>query len=141
MPFSNGRNHFVAAVQGVFYVTDWVGTVYCEVSYINQKGRVKTKTKSFTNGSVIAPSQGGWGNPRLMYNGFKNRLIGWSTPMPVASENSSSLKISKRLRVKLPNPVVNEVNFRIYSNSDGTSFGLKSFSIEKVDVGVIGDII
>lgn len=141
IPFSSGRNNYVAAVQGVFYVANFIGSITCEVSYINQKGRVKTKSKTFTNGAVTRNSAAGWGNPRLLFNSWNNRILGWSSPMPSSGEDNGSLKITKRLRVKLPNPVVNEVKFRVYTNLENSTFDLVSFSIEKVDVGVIGDIV
>lgn len=141
IPFSKGRNYYVAASQGVFYVTDWIGTVTCEVTYIDKKGNEKTKRKSFTNGSSTRNYRAGWANPRLLYRAFNNRMVNWSTPIPTNPDGNNTLKIKKRLRVRLPNPIVNEVKFRIYSDLDNTSFNLVAFSIEKSDVGIIGDIV
>lgn len=141
LPFSEGRNKYVAAVQAVFYVTNFIGTVNCEVSYVTQKGKIKTKSKTFTNGASVHSSMAGWGNPRNVWRSWNSRIINWSTPIPTANNINSSIKISKRLRIKLPNPVTNEVKFRIYSNLENTSFDLIKFSIEKVDVGIIGDIV
>lgn len=141
IPFSNGSNYYVAATQGVFYVANWIGTVHCEVSYINQKGKLKTKTKTFTNGAISKNGMAGWSNPRNLWRSFNNRIINWSTPMPNTGEANVSQKKTARLRVRLPNPVVNEVKFRIYHDLDGSSVDLVKFSIEKVDVGIIGDIV
>lgn len=141
IPFSDGRNNYVAAVQGVFYVANWIGTVTCEVSYINQKGKRKTKSKTFTNGTPGRNFFAGWSNPRNLWRSWGNRVIGWSVPTPFSGDTNNSSKITKRLRIKLPNPVVNEVQYRIYSNLENTAFDLVDFSIEKVDVGVIGDIV
>ena len=140
IPFNDGRNHYVAAVQGVFYVANWIGTIHCEVSYVNQKGRVKTKTKTFTHGTSIRNRLAGWSNPRLLYQSFNNRVINWSTPLPTSGDNGQ-LKTKRRLRVKLPNPVVNEVKYRVYTDNANSSFDLVHFNLEKVDVGVIGDIV
>lgn len=139
--FSDGRNSFNAINQVVFYVANWVGTINCEVTYIDQKGRSKTKTKTFQNGSSGRNPLGGWSNPRLLYRAFNNRVIGWSRQIPMSGDESGSQKITKRLRVKLPNPVVNEVKFRIYSNLENTAFDLVNVSYEGVNVGIIGDIV
>lgn len=141
MPFSNGRNYYVAATQGVFYVANWIGTVNCEVSWFDQKGNLKSKTKTFTNGTPGHNLTAGWSNPRNLWRSWGNRVLGWSKQIPTTNESNTSQKITKRLRVRLPNPVVNEIKFRIYSDLADTSFDLVAFSIEKVNVGAIGDII
>lgn len=141
IPFSSGRNHFVAAVQGVFYVANFIGTVKCEVSWVDQNGDPGMETETFTNGTSTRNSLAGWSNPRLMWRSGNNRGLGWSKQIPTNSEGNNSLKITKRLRVLLPNPIVNEVKYRIYSDYDNTTFDLVNFNIEKVDVGIIGDIV
>ncbi len=134
------RNSFFASTQAVVYVANWIGTVNIKVTYIDKKGRVKFKQKSFTNGSFVRNIFGGWGNPRLLYRSFNNRVIGWSTPMPLNNESNSSQKIVKRLKIRLPNPVVNEAKFEIWSELDNTSFDVVNCAIEAVNIGVIGDI-
>jgi len=141
LPFSQARNSYFAINQAVFYVAEFIGTINIEVTYINRKGRPKTKTKTFTNGSQSRNILGGWGNPRLLYRSFNNRVINWSTPMPISSESNNSLKSVKRLRIRLPNPVVNEVKFRITSNLENTSFDLVGAAYEGVNIGVVGDIV
>jgi hypothetical protein len=139
--FNQGRNNYMAVTQVVVYLANFIGTVNITVSYINKKGRVKTKTKTFTNGSHGRNSLGGWGNPRLLYRSFNNRMINWSTPIPFSGESSNSLKINKRCRIKLPNPVVNEVKLKVYSDLDNTSFDVVMANFEGVNIGVIGDIV
>ena len=139
--FNAGRNSYVAATQAVVYLAEFIGTVDIRISYINKKGKLKTKTKTFTNGAVIRNQLTGWGNPRLLYRSFNNRLINWSTPIPADDSALSSLKTVRRCRIKLPNPVVNEVKFRVSSNLDGTSFDVVKGNIEGVNIGVIGDIV
>jgi len=141
IPFSTGRNSYWAINQVVFYVAEWIGTVYCEVTYINQKGKRKTKTKPFTNGTAARNLLAGWSNPRLMYRSSNNRVLGWGKQLAVPADVVGSSKITKRLRVKLPNPVTNEVNYRLYTNMENTSVDLVNVSYEGINVGVIGDII
>lgn len=141
VPSVQARNGFFASTQAVVYVANFIGTIWVEVSYIDKKGRVKTKRKSFTNGSYTRNIFGGWGNPRLLWRSFNNRVINWSTPIPIAGDANASQKIVKRLRIRLPNPVVNEAKFKVWSELENTSFDVVSCLIEGVNIGVIGDIV
>jgi len=141
IPFNQGRNNYVAAVQGVFYVSNWIGTINCEVRWIDQDGVEDFVVEQFTNGAVTRNLLSGWSNPRNLWRSWNNRIINWSTPMPTSGESNNSLKVTRRLRVNMPGPIVNEVKARVYSDLDGTSFDWVNFNIEKVDVGIIGDIV
>jgi len=135
------RNSFFAATQAVVYLANFIGTVDITVTYVDKKGKTKTKTKSFTNGSFVHNTANGWGNPRLLYRSFNNRGINWSTLLPTTGTANSDLKINKRCRIRLPNRVVNEAKVRISSNLDNTSFDVVNALIEGVNIGVIGDIV
>lgn len=139
--FSQGKNVYMAVTQAVFYVAEFIGSVTIEVSYVNNKGRVKRKSKTFTNGARSRNGFGGWGNPRLLYRSFNNRVINWSTPMPFVGEANNTQKITKRCRIRLPNPVVNEVKLKASSALDNTSFDLVNGNFEGVTIGVVGDIV
>lgn len=141
VPAVQARNSFFAATQAVVYVANFIGTVWVEVTYIDKKGRVKSKRKSFTNGSSSHNIFGGWGNPRLLWRSFNNRVLNWSTPMPIGGEANTSQKIVKRLRIRLPNPVVNEAKFKVWHEVSGTSVDVVNCVIEAVNIGVIGDIV
>lgn len=135
------RNSFFASTQAVVYVANWIGTVWVEVTYIDKKGRTKRKRKSFTNGSFTRNLLAGWGNPRLLWRSWNNRMINWSTPIPTSGVSNSTQKITKRLRIRLPNPVVNEAKFKVWSEIDNTSFDVVNCALEAVNIGVIGDIV
>lgn len=141
VPATPARNSFFASTQAVVYVANFIGTVNVEVTYIDKKGRVKRKQKPFTNGASTRNLFGGWGNPRQLWRSFNNRVINWSTQMPISGETNSSQKIVKRLRIRLPNPVVNEAKFKIWSELDNSSFDVVNCVIEAVNIGVIGDIV
>lgn len=139
--FSAGRNVFFAANQAVVYLANFIGTVTITVKYYDKKGNPHYKSKPFTNGTPGRNTLAGWGNPRLLWQSFNNRLLGWSTPMPSANQSNTALKINKRCRVKLPNPVINEAKITVSSDLDNTSFDLVGGNFEGVNVGVIGDIV
>lgn len=135
------RNSFFASTQAVVYVANFIGTLNVEVTYIDKKGKLKQKRKTFTEGSLSRNVFGGWGNPRLLWSSFNNRLINWSTPIPFLGQASANEKVVKRLRIRLPNPVVNEAKFKIWSELDNTSFDVVICAVEAVNIGVIGDIV
>lgn len=139
--FATGKNVYMAVTQAVFYIANFVGSIDIQVSYTDKKGKTKTKTKTFTNGSGDRNLLSGWGNPRLLWQSWNNRMINWSTPIPVLGSGSNEPKTKKRCRVRLPNPVVNEVKVRISSNLDRTSFDVVNANFEGVLIGVIGDIV
>lgn len=138
---TQARNSFFAATQAVVYVANFIGTIDITISYIDKKGKTKTKSKSFTNGVNSRNTQSGWSNPRNLYRSFNNRVINWSTPIPINGESNNSLKIKKRCRIRLPNRVVNEAKFKVSSNLENTSFDVVNAVIEGVNIGVIGDIV
>lgn len=141
LPFNQQKNSFFAMNQCVFYVAEFVGTINITVSYYNQKGRLKSKTKTFTHGSPTRNLLGGWSNPRNLWRSWNNRVINWSTPIPSASEISSSFKIKRRFRIRTPNPVINEYKISITTNLANTSFDLIGVAPEGVSIGVVGDVV
>lgn len=141
VPYSPARNSYFAGTQGVVYLAGFIGSVDVTFSYMTKKGRIKTKTKTFTNGSHTRNLLGGWANPRLLYRSFNNRLINWSTPMPTSGAQNNTSKIVKRCRVRLPNPVHSEYKVKVSSNLSNTSFDVVNAAIEGVNIGPIGDIV
>ena len=139
--FSQGKNAYFAANQAVVYLANFIGSVDVTITYINKKGNPKSKTKRFTNGSNSRNVFAGWGNPRLGWKAANNRMIGWSKQMPISGESASSQKKTKRCRIRLPNPVINEYKVSISSNLENTSFDFIGSNLEGINIGVIGDIV
>lgn len=139
--FSQGRNVYFATTQIVVYLAEFIGTVTIRVTYYNKKGDPKVKSKAFVNGSHGRNFLAGWGNPRLVWRSWNNRIINWSTPIPTSSEQNNTSKKVKRCRVKLPNPVINEAKIRVSSDLSNTSFDVVMANFEGINVGVIGDIV
>lgn len=141
VPFSPQKNSFFAADRFVIYVAEFIGTINVTVSYYNQKGKLKTKTKTFTNGSPSRNFLAGWSSPRNLWRSWNNRVINWSTPIPTTSEANSNTKVKRRLTIRVPNPVMNEYKVSITSNLSNTSFDVVSIAPEGVSVGVAGDMV
>lgn len=141
IPFNTQRNSFFAMTQGVVYVANFIGTFNITVSYYNQKGKLKSKTKTFTNGSAGRNLMSGWSNVRFLYRSWGNRMMNWSTPIPTSSEENASQKVKKRYRIRIPNPVINEYKISISTNLENTSLDVIGFAPEGVNIGVVGDIV
>lgn len=139
--FSQGKNVYFAANQAVVYLAEFVGSVDITITYLNKKGRPKSKTKRFTNGSNRRNTSTGWGNPRLTWRAAKSRMMGWSGQIPIGGESEASQKKTKRCRIRLPNPVINEYKVTVASNLENTSFDVVGSNLEGVNIGVIGDIV
>lgn len=139
--FSQGRNAFFAASQAVVYLANFIGSVDITVSYVNKKGNVKTKTKTFTNGTNARNTMAGWGNPRFLYRSGNTRFIRWSKQVGIGGASNSGQKITKRCRIRLPNPVINEYKINVVSNLQNTSFDVVGSNLEGINIGVIGDIV
>lgn len=138
---SAGKNSFFAATQAVVYLAEFIGTVDITITYLNKKGKPKTKTKTFTNGSNQRNTFAGWGNPRLRWAAANNRMISWSRQMPISGDSDASQKATKRCRIRLPNPVINEYKVKVSSNLQNTSFDFVGSNLEGINIGVIGDIV
>lgn len=139
--FSAGKNAFFAASQAVVYLAEFVGSVDVTVTYINKKGKPKSKTKRFSNGSNRRNIYAGWGNPRLGWISANNRMTGWSEQMAIGGASDASQKKTKRCRIRLPNPVINEYKVSVSSNLENTSFDFVNSNLEGINIGVIGDIV
>lgn len=140
--FSNGRNSFFATVQAVIYLANFIGSVDVTVTYLNQDGESDFVTETITSGSgnIVHNTQSGWGNPRLVYRSWNNRVIGWSTPVASTGALSDSAKITKRHPISLPNPVINEAKISIVKSAPNTTFDFVMANFEGVNIGVLGDI-
>lgn len=139
--FSAGKNVFFAANQAVVYLANFIGSVDITITYYNKKGRAKSKTKRFTNGLSRRNPFSGWGNPRLGWIPSKTRMVGWNTPLPISGEYTAGEKKTRRCRIRLPNPVINEYKVTVASSMENTSFDVVGSNLEGVNIGVIGDIV
>lgn len=139
--FSEGKNSYFAANQAVVYLANFIGSVTITITYLNKKGNPKTKTKVFTNGSNARNTFAGWGNPRLTWHSGNSRMISWSKQLPIGGQSNSTQKATKRCRIRLPNPVINEYKVSVASNLENTSFDFVASNLEGINIGVIGDIV
>lgn len=139
-PSSEGRDTYLAINQAVFYIADFIGSITVGVQYVTQKGKTKTKSKTIVGSQYRKNSFAGWGSPSLLYDVGKSAYQRWGDMLP-AGDVGGVTKTIQRIRLKLPNPLVNEVKFFVNTNLDNSSFILNSVSYQGVMIGVVGDIV
>jgi hypothetical protein len=140
LPNNEGRNSYFALNQAVFYIVDFIGKITVGVTYVTQKGKMKTKTKTIVGNQYRKDSFAGWGSPHVLYGVGKSTYQRWGDMVPVGNTGGVTKEL-KRIRLKLPNPLVNEVKFFVNTDLDNSAFILNSVSYEGVNIGVVGDIV
>jgi len=135
---NQAHNAFVSVIQVVFYLVDVIGEVQLGVSYRNEAGKMKTKSKTISEGAYTKSSGGGWSSPGYLFQGGESTYNQWDD-IPVILDADIATKTTIRVRVPL-NVITNEMQWFINTNLDNSSFVLRSISYEGVNVGVRGDL-
>jgi hypothetical protein len=135
---NQAHNSFISVIQVVFYLVDVIGEVQLGVTYRNESGRMKTKTKTISQGEYASSSGGGWSSPGYLYGVGESTYNRWSD-IPAITDADIATKTTLRVRVPL-NVITNEMQWFINTNLDNSSFILRSVSYEGVNVGVRGDL-
>lgn len=127
-----------AAVQAVFYLMEQMGEIEVGVTYRNQSGKLKTKSKVF-QGSVATPSiGGGWGDPQWTYANLP-QIPGWLS-WPYIDESAANLDFQdRRIKVRIDD-ICNELMWWIKTPIGYNNYRLKSVSFEGINLGVEPDL-
>lgn len=132
------HNQWQADVQTMFYIMGLVGDITLGVTYRNQNGKLKTKTKLY-HGPVFTPSVvGGWGDPQWTYGGSP-LIPGWGSS-PIIDDSSISLT-TKDVRVPVRvDDIMNEAQWFFYTPVGYSSFKIRAISFEGINLGVRPDL-
>lgn len=138
---NTAHNGYFAVVQGVFYLKDWVGTVDITVKWRDfQSGRLKTKSRSFTNGSYIQSSVGGWSSPGYLFNQFiKTKVLRWGD-VDVMTDSQAAQKTSRRVRIPMNGVITNEMQATVAINLDNSAVVVRTISFQGQPLGISPDI-
>ena len=135
----DGKVHNVwqADVQAVFYILGFIGKMTIGVTYRNESGNLKTKTKNLVGPSFTPSSAGGWGDPGWTYHNFPQPSYR-GEPI-ISSKNAAVTKKDVRERIQIDD-VFNEAQWFFYTPVGYNSFKLRAVSYEGINLGVRPDL-
>ena len=135
---NQAHNGYVSVVQVMFYLVDFIGEIEIGVTYRNEVGIMKTKSKMLTRGAYAKSSGGGWSSPPYVFKGGESPYLRWGE-FPDITDAELATKDTIREPLVL-NVLTSELQWFINTNLDNSSFILRSVSYEGINVGVRGDL-
>lgn len=134
---NESHSSYKAVVQVVFYIQEVIGQIELGVTYRNENGRLKTKSKIVTQGEYASSAGGGWSSPPYLFSGH-TLYNQWSDVPPIEDADVAE---KTTLRVRLPlNVIASELQWFVNTNLDNSSFILRSVSYEGEEIGVKVDL-
>ena len=138
IPIAPGRNHWQADVQAVFYVEQLVGTITVGVTYRNQEGKLKTKSKTFVGPQFVPAYTGGWGDPQWTYSAF-GQIAGWSHSPAINVGAAVVTPVDQRIPVQIDD-LMNEAQWWFTTPAGFNSYKLRAINFEGINLGVRPDL-
>jgi hypothetical protein len=137
---NTAHDGFYAVVQVVFYLLDFVGTANLTITWRDyQTGKMKSKTRSVTNGAWSAASSG-WGSSGYQFNDHvKTKVLRWGE-VDIINDTPSAQKADIRKRIQLNNVVTNELQGTVAIAADNSAYRANKISFEGQPLGISPDI-
>jgi hypothetical protein len=132
------RNHWQADVQAMFYVMGLVGSITVGVTYRNQNGKLKTKTKTYNGPAYVPTKSGGWGDPQYTYAYFP-AIPGWGRSPMINTGAVSLAPLDIRIPVQIDD-ITNEAQWFFTTDTGFNNFKFKAVSFEGINLGVRPDL-
>jgi hypothetical protein len=134
---NQAHNGYVSVVQVMFYLVDFIGSIEIGVTYRNEVGIMKTKSRTLTKGAYAKSSGGGWSSPVYLF-GNESTYQRWGDFPNIAD---ADLAVKDTIREPLVlNVLTSEMQWFVNVNLDNSAFILRSVSYEGINVGVRGDL-
>jgi hypothetical protein len=133
-----GRNVWQADVQAVFYVLGLVGSITVGVTYRNQNGKYKTKSKVFTGPSFVPSKTGGWGDTQWTYDQFP-AIPGFSHSSQINTSLVALAPNDERITVQIDD-MMSEAQWWFQTNAGFNNFKIRCVSYEGIHLGVRPDL-
>lgn len=131
----NVHNTWQADVQVMFYVMGLIGDMTIGVTYRNQNGKLKTKTRTISGPTFVPSSAGGWGDTGWGYA----HGPGLSSE-PVIDDSSGALAPRDIRKPVFIGEIHNEAQWFFQTPADYSSFRLRAVSFEGINLGVRPDL-
>jgi hypothetical protein len=135
---SGGRNVWQADVQTMFYIVGLVGSITVGVTYRNQNGVLKTKSKLYNGPPYIPTKGGGWGDTQWTYANFP-AIPGWGRSPQIDTSLVSVQAKDVRIPVQIDD-ITNEAQWFFSTNAGFNNFKLRVINFEGVNLGVKPDL-
>lgn len=138
---TSAHNVTTAINQAVFYLADFIGEVEVGVTYRTNDGRVKTKTKTITRGSIEPTRSGSWDDSGYLFDAGQSTYQEWDDILPISVGNGST-KTTVRVKLPMNNELITEAQYFLNSSTvKPTYLTLAKISFEGVTIGVKGDLV
>lgn len=132
------HNVWQADVQTVFYVRQLVGEITVGVTYRNQNGKLKTKTKTYIGPTFTPSAAGGWGDTEYVYGSFP-LIPGWASSPAISDPGVAVTTSDVRIPIQVDD-LMNEAQW-FYSTPVGfNSYQIRAISFEGINLGVRPDL-
>lgn len=138
MGINDAHNAYQAVVQAVFYILDMIGDMTIGVTYRNQNGKIKHKSKVIHGPVYLRSTSGGWSDVHYNYAHFF-MPPGWSAIAPVSESNAALERLTKRWPLSI-NDLASEVQWWYTTPVAYCDYKLKSVSFEGENLGVKPDL-
>lgn len=147
VPFSTGatgplvgmggaaHNTWQADVQTMFYIMGLVGTITVGVTYRNQNGKLKTKTKTYKGPDFQPSGSGGWGDPGWSFGSGP----GLSSSPPIDSSTGILTAVDVRIPVRIDD-IHNEAQWFFLTDVGYANYKIRAISFEGINLGVRPDL-
>ncbi len=132
------HNHWQASVQVMFTVMGLVGDITVGVTYRNQNGRLKTKTKTYHGPTYTPSGVEGWGDSEWTYGGFGGAL-GWGSSTSISGGGTSAEPVDVRIPVRIDD-ITNEAQWFFSTPVGYGKFKFRAVSFEGINLGVRPDL-
>jgi hypothetical protein len=132
------HNHWQADVQVMFNVLGLIGDITVGVTYRNQNGKLKTKTKTYHGPAYTPSGAGGWGDPQWTYNGFP-ALVGWGSTPKLDTSAVAVSAVDVRIPVQIDDNM-NEAQWFYTTPTGYSAYKIRAISFEGINLGVRPDL-
>lgn len=129
------HNEWQANVQVMFYVMQLIGKMTIGVTYRNQNGKLKTKTKDISGPTFTPSGAGGWGDMGWSYGSGPSLA---SEPKIDDSKGSvTAVDVRKAIHIS---DIMNEAQWFYFTPVGFTNYKIKAVSFEGIALGVRPDL-
>lgn len=132
------HNSWQANVQVMFYVLGLVGSMTIGVTYRNQNGTLKTKSRVIQGADFVPSGAGGWGDPEWTYSNFP-AIDGWSGSPMIDASKTSAAPVDIREPIIIDD-LMSEAQWFYVTDVGFNDYKFRAVSFEGISLGVRPDL-